>query len=346
MNEFYNLYPSSNLKEIKMLSDYFAKIKNTPVDTEIYIYAGKEKGGTSLILGGTHPNEPAGYLTSILFLENIDVQKGKVIIIPRTNKSAFTHAASTEAYLKNFSIDLNNDKSRKFRLGSRNTNSGAQQPIPLFYKHSSGQILAGKESLNLNRAYPGNKNGNLTEKLAFAIIELIKKENIDITFDLHEASPEYPVINAIVAHPKGIDTALMAVMDLQMQGIEFFAESSPEKFRGLSHREFGDYTQTVPFLFETPNPLQGKYKGKISRKTLITGYDQLYTLADDLGLIYIDYSKKGWPIKKRIALQTTLITNILSIFNRNHSKKEIFIKNIPNYNEIINNGLSSYLNKK
>lgn len=346
MNKFYSLYPASNLKDKKMLSDYFIKIKDKAVDTEIYIFEGEKQGGTTLILGGTHPNEPAGYLSAILLLENINVERGKVIIIPRTNKSAFTHAASTEAYLKDFSIKLNNGKKRKFRLGSRNTNPVHQQPIPLNYKHSSGQILAAKESLNLNRAYPGSINGNLTEQLAYAIIKLIKEENVDLTFDLHEASPEYPVINAVVAHQKGIDTALMAVMKLQMQGINFFAEASPEKFRGLSHREFGDYTQTSPFLFETPNPLQGKYRGKISRELLLSGYDELYDLAEDLGLIYIDYSKEGWPIKKRIALQTTLITEILTIFNEKNSEKEILIKNIPSYDQIINNGLSSYLNKK
>ena len=40
---------------------------------------------------------------------------------------------------------------------------------------------------DLNRAYPGKKDGTSTEKLAYTIFNLIKKNKPDIVLDLHEA---------------------------------------------------------------------------------------------------------------------------------------------------------------
>ncbi|MFW6410054.1 MAG: succinylglutamate desuccinylase, partial [Halanaerobiales bacterium] len=116
------LYPSENVTEKKMLSEYLPELEDTPMDTEVYIFKGKEEGGTSLILGGTHPNEPAGYLTSVVFLENMQVNKGKIIIIPRANSSAFTHSSPQEAYPQKFSIEMDDGSEREFRFGSRTTN--------------------------------------------------------------------------------------------------------------------------------------------------------------------------------------------------------------------------------
>ncbi|HAZ20721.1 MAG TPA: succinylglutamate desuccinylase, partial [Clostridiales bacterium] len=60
------------------------------------------------------------------------------------------------------------------------------------YIHAgSGQQLSGSETRNLNRCYPGRPDGNLMEKTAYAIVQLIKNEGVDLTFDLHESSPEY-----------------------------------------------------------------------------------------------------------------------------------------------------------
>ncbi len=79
-----------------------------------------------------------------------------------------------------------------------------------------------------------------------------------MSVDLHEASPEYPVINAMVAHEKSMDLASVAVLDLEMEGIKIRLEKSPPTFYGLSHRSWGDYSDTMPILMETANPLTGK----------------------------------------------------------------------------------------
>ena len=53
-----------------------------------------------------------------------------------------------------------------------------------------GQSLSGSENRNINRTYPGKADGTLTEMMSYGIVQLINTENIDVTVDLHEASPE------------------------------------------------------------------------------------------------------------------------------------------------------------
>src|SRR5690625_4766707 len=60
----------------KMLSDYFPKLKGTNGDTKVYILEGEEPGGSMLVLGGTHPNEPSGYMSAITLIENATVKSG------------------------------------------------------------------------------------------------------------------------------------------------------------------------------------------------------------------------------------------------------------------------------
>ena len=86
MHEEEAIYPSPHLTVKKRLSDYFPGLKNSPGDSSVYIFEGQKEGGSLLILGGTHPNEPAGFITAVILVENIKVNQGKVIIVPRANK--------------------------------------------------------------------------------------------------------------------------------------------------------------------------------------------------------------------------------------------------------------------
>ena len=103
-----------------------------------------------------------------------------------------------------------------------------QWPDPDIYLHyPSGQTLSGNQTRNLNRAFPGRPNGNFTERVAFAITELVKREKVDLVIDLHEASPEYPVINAIVAHERAMPLAVAVVMNLELRGIKIAVAKRP-----------------------------------------------------------------------------------------------------------------------
>ena len=148
MHETETLYPSYALTEISHLSDYNPNLKNTNGNTEIYFFNSDSAGGTVLILGGTHPNEPAGFLTACLILENLQIKRGRLIIIPRANNSAFTHNDPQEGQPQYYTIE-GIKRERIFRFGSRITNSIDQWPDPEIYLHyPSGQKLAGNETRN------------------------------------------------------------------------------------------------------------------------------------------------------------------------------------------------------
>ena len=143
------------------------------------------------MLGGTHGDEPAGYLAAVVLVERARVHAGRLIVLPRANASGFTHNIGQEAHPQDFTIDTSAGL-RRFRFGARAGNPVHQWPDPQVYFHAnSGQALSGSETRNLNRAYPGRAAGSLTERLAFAITTLIEREHADLAVDLHEASPDY-----------------------------------------------------------------------------------------------------------------------------------------------------------
>ena len=100
----------------------------------------------------------------------------------------------------------------------------------------------GEEIRNLNRVHPGKADGTLTEQIAYAIRMLLIEENVDIAIDLHEAGVTSRLANTLVAHDRAMEPAVLAVLDLSMQGIHINLEPSRDEFRGLSHREWGDHT--------------------------------------------------------------------------------------------------------
>ncbi len=53
------LHPSFGLTQTRSLSDYLPSLKGSRGDTELFFFEGRSPGGIVLILGGTHPNEPA-----------------------------------------------------------------------------------------------------------------------------------------------------------------------------------------------------------------------------------------------------------------------------------------------
>ena len=345
MREPEPIVKGEGVTQVKMLSEYFPDIKGTNMDTEIYVLKGKEEGGSTLILGGTHGNEPSGLLSAVLFIENAKVDKGTVYVIPRTNNSGYTHNDPQEGSPQRFTIKTK-DGDRWFRYGSRATNPLDQWPDPDVYIHaSSGQQLSGNETRNINRAYPGRLDGTSTEKAAYAIVQLIKNEKIDMTIDLHEASPEYPVINAIVAHDRAMGIASNTVMNLEFEDIAMGLEPSPVSLRGLTHRELGDFTDTYAILMETANPAQGRLRGKTNEALVVTGVDPTYVKAQKLGRLFVPFDEKGHPLDERVSRQVGSIVELMKVMGENEPEKEIIIENVPTILEIKENGIGNYLNK-
>jgi Predicted deacylase len=328
---------------VAKLSDYFAGIKGTVGDTDVYVLDSGKPGGSALVLGGTHENEPAGYMTAIVLVENARPSSGRLFVIPRANASAATHTDPMEGTPRSFTIDAASGR-RSFRFGSRATNPVDQWPDPDIYVHaSSGQELSGSETRNLNRAYPGRPDGTFTEKVAYAIVQLIKTEKVDVTVDLHEASPEYPVINAIVAHERAMPVASAAILDLELQDVTMGLEPSPKSLHGLTHRELGDSTDTLALLMENTNPSQGRLRGKTDEELILEGKDELYVRAQKLGRLFVPFDDKGWPLSTRVGRHVAGLQSIFGSYTSQRADRPIVVEGLPSYEELASGGLAKYL---
>ena len=77
------IVPGTGVTQMRMLSDYLPALAGTTGDTEVYILEGEEPGPTAFILGGTHPNEPAGFMTAVVLVERAQVRAGRLVVVPR-----------------------------------------------------------------------------------------------------------------------------------------------------------------------------------------------------------------------------------------------------------------------
>ncbi len=336
------VYPSAGLSSKKMLSEYLPALKNTHGDTEVYAFRGQEKGGHLLIVGGTHPNEPAGFITAVLLVENISVERGNVFIIPRANSSGFSHSDPQEGNPQRFAVPTPSGP-RFFRLGSRLTNPIDQWPDPTIYINPAGQKLSGNEVRNLNRCFPGREKGYLTEKIACGIMQLIKQEGIDLGIDLHESAPEYPVINAIVFHENSAELSALALMQLQSEGFEIRLEASPPNLRGLSHREWGDEAGIMAVLLETANASHGRLKGKPSSALIVEGKDKFYALASRLGWLFVPFGEEGIPLAQRVSRHLAGISALIASLKEIEPEKTVEIENMPAWSEVQQKGAGPFL---
>jgi hypothetical protein len=326
-----------------MLSEYFSGIRGTPVDTEVYIFEGEEPGGTMFIIGSNHPVEPAGLLTQVLLVENARVKQGRLIVIPRAMASGYTATEPGQGYPAGYEIKTDFGV-RWFRYGMRNINPIHQFPDPdVFVNWSSGQKLAGAESGNLNRNFPGRPNGRPSEKLAYAIMELIRKEKADISIDLHESPPCRPAVNSITAHQRGLDIGAYATMLLEDDDIRIRIEVSPPNLRGLSHREWGDHSDTLAFLLESCNPMHGPLHGPATVDLLLTAKDEVYEWASDLGRTVIRHPSTGVPIAERVGRHVATIMALATAWSDMNPDRAIVIEGMPTYEDLLKNGVGRYL---
>jgi hypothetical protein len=325
----------------RMLSALEPSLAGSPGDTPVFELAGGEAGGTLMILGGTHPQEIAGMLAAVLMVENARVTRGRVIVVPQSNRSGFTHTDPMEAYLHSFEIATPAGP-RWFRLGMRLTNPAHQWPDPdVFIHRPSGERMVGHEARNLNRNHPGQPDGPLTARVSYALTAIAK--DAAMVLDLHEAQPEYPVINMMVAHERAFETAATAVGTLQARRIPISLSASPKNLHGLSHREFGDHTGTQAMLTESANPAMGRFRGRTSVDLLVAGRDANYVRAARLKRLFVAFDENGWPLQQRVARHLAAIQEVLDAYNELNPETQILVEGIPAYNAVMTRGLGAYL---
>jgi len=339
------LIPASGFKE-HMLSEWEPGLKGTNMDTRVFIQKGKEPGSTVYVEGGIHENEPAGFMAAIVLLENAKVEKGTLIIVPFVNNSARTHNSPQDAAPQYFRIGQPGGGFRTFKFGSRATNPIDQWPDPdIYIHHPSLQKLDGSSRSNMNRSFPGDTHDGITQLAGHAVTTLLKKEHVKLAFDLHEASPEYPVVNAMVAHENSMELAAMVCMKLESEGIPMRLEPSPVNLRGLSHREWGDSVPgLMPILMESANPSQGRLRGRTDEALVLTGKDKAYAKASKMGLLFIPYDGDQ-PIALRTARHVTGVKVAVETLGELLPDDKVVIEGIPSYADIKDNGIGRWLNR-
>lgn len=340
------LRPSGGLSQIHQLSQWLPALEHSRGDAEIYRFVGREPGGRVLVLGGTHPNEPAGYLAAVLLIENLDVQQGEVWVLPRANASAFTATDPQEGTPQHLVLPSADGRPRAFRVGGRATNPLDQWPDPEITVHRpSLQALSGIETRNLNRSYPGRPDGSFTEQVAYAIRRLLTVEHFDLVVDLHEAAIEYPVVNAVVAHERAGDLAAMAVLNLSMNGVEIALEPSPANLHGLSHRELGDHVPGLrALLFESANPGQGRLRGRTDAAQILEGLDPCYAAAQTIpGMNKVPVDSSGLPLWLRVGRHLEALRESVAALGLVDPALPVAYTGPPSLDELRARGLSPWL---
>ncbi|HEY9053511.1 MAG TPA: hypothetical protein VIO60_01695 [Rectinemataceae bacterium] len=324
--------PSAALSGVGWLSDYYPGLLGTPGDSRVYYFQGKKPGGTLFVGGGTHSNEIAGIMAAVLMVENLEVEAGRVIVVPNLNNSGVSHL-DKEPGIPDYTIrgpawialDTPSGK-RYFKYGSRCTHP-AHQGLPdptggYVHPESSEAPLAGWEFRNLNRAYPGREDSGLTQKIALAVMLLLKREKVDVAFDYHEADIGGRLANMVVAHPKNIGIAAAAVLDVELDhGLALKLEPSNLEFRGLSHREWGASTQAAAFLVETPHPAMGA------------------DAAWDTDVVNDPRS----PLGVRVATHLAVTQAVVNVFSDTYPERAILFTGLPTYENLVARGLGPYL---
>ncbi len=325
--------------EVKRLSDFFPPLKGTTADTHVFVLQGKEPGGQALIMGNTHANEPEGLLAVAIMVENAVVEKGTLYLIPNFNKSASLNTRPGEGYPLYFSISTPWGK-KTFRIGNRDASPLDQWPDPDVYIHyPERQMLSYLDIRNTNRTWPGRRNGLLMEQVTYAAMELMKNNRVDLAIDLHGAETMFPVTNCIVVPEKSMRIATLASLTVKsMEGFENHLESSPQKFRGLSHREIGDHSDTLPFLLEAPIPFLDQPTGPKTEKLFLDGKDEFLLSLARKNKLFVPYDEDGWPLDKRVGQHLSVSLEIIRQYSRKTPERAIIIKNVPRYRDLIEKG--------
>jgi hypothetical protein len=329
---------------VKTLGEYNATLRGTVNDLNLYFLEGRAPGGTILVFGGTHAEEPAGRLAAWLLVEHAVVERGRLIVALSANRSATTVTRPGAAYPATFTVPTDWG-GQEFRMGDRWSNPLDQWPDPEVYIHyPSGQYLAYSDIRNLNRAFPGRPGGTLTERTTFGFMELIRREQVDVAIDLHEAELQYPVINTIVMHQKAREFGTMVSMVLSdNEGFQIGTELSPVNLHGLSHREIGDYSQAASLLFEAPEPFLDATRGRTNADVLLSGRDEFVVKAGKHGLLFAPIDDKGWPIATRVGRHTSSVAQTLDTWSEDHPGRAVAARNIPRYADLQKYGLGHFL---
>jgi len=181
------------------------------------------------------------------------------------------------------------------------------------------------------------------ERVTYGAMQIMREEKVDIAIDVHGAETMFPVTNCIVAPEKSMRIATMTSLTVKAkEGFDNHVEPSPSGFRGLSHREIGDYSDTLPFLLEAPIPFLDQPTGPKTVDLLLDGKDPFLLSLSKKGKLFVPYDETGWPMDKRVGQHCSVILEIMRQFSRKSPDREIKIRNVPRYADVVKNGVGHY----
>ena len=173
-------------------------------------------------------------------------------------------------------------------------------------------------------------------------MELIKQEKVDLAIDLHEASPEYPVVDALVAHERAMELAAMVTMELEFEGVPIRLEPSPVNLRGLSHREWGDEADVLAILMETCNASAGRFRGKTDEALILDGEDKAYDKAAGLGRLYVPWESWDKRMAERVGRHVTSVWMLTENLEYVREDAGVTIAGLPSFAEMSEQGVGAF----
>jgi len=244
--------------EAQNVIHHFNQIKNasqkelmagTRFETPAFIFNSGKPGKVVMILGGTHGNEPAGYeaaLRLVRKLETHPIKEGKAIVVPMANRLA--------------------DNLYKRRI-----------PVPEGVDRERG---------NLNRCYPGKKDGLPMEQMAREIEQLARKNHVQVFVDMHEAwyfhldtpkesNRDRGLGQTIIYYPNESSSWLVInLLDQMNNDIDVPREQFSALEMPILHSAAwwaGKYLNIAAFTFETANklPLQKRINDHLKLAKII-----------------------------------------------------------------------------
>lgn len=336
--------PSSSYSYTVRLSDYDSSLLGTKMDAPVFVFDSGIKGADVFIMGGTHPNESGGILSAIIIMENIELESGRVFVLPVANMSAYLNTLPGYGYPEYYTLQTEWGE-KSFKVGSRVASPLDQWPDPPFYVHyPSAQRLSYEEARNINRTFPGRRNGSPLERASNAIMTLLEKEGIEYAFDLHEASVTYPVNLDIVAPEISFDIAYLSALMLEEKGISLRVEATSSSNKGYTHSEWARVEGVHPFLIEVPTPFIDRTPGAMTGKMIVSGKDEFLYKVAEYGYSGVDYPEDGISISERVAIHVATIDKCLEIAGQFNPDNAIEIK-LPSYEEIKEKGVGSFLHE-
>lgn len=322
------------LTRMLWLSDYNANLRGSDYDTPVYLLSGDRPGATALAMGGTHAREIAGVAAATLMVENARVLEGRLFVVPCVNAAGMSVPDSLGNRPRVLEV-AGRSGARFLPWGDRYIPLRPGEKDPEAFRHPSGFVLKnGAEWRNINRNYPGRADGTPAERVTFAVMELIRREGVAFSLDMHEArtfedamNPKTGKVgknsllaNSLIAHPRALDLAAEALFLLEEWGTSMKLEQSAPGYRGICHYEIGENTDCLAFLSETPNP----------------GMNEWSASPDPLGL-------RGYPIAERVGIAVEVFRALCAAYNDRFDRK-VVVEGLPTRFEVQRDGLAGWLN--